>query len=139
MKQIKKDKIRFFAILVLTAFIIGITTVFSYRSFVQGDKIGGIVTILLSLLILGMIVFVFRKGNSDLKKGYPLQDERSKRVMEKATSKAFYVSLYALLLIGFLSDEIIQFKDTSQALNLVVGIMGLLFLGFWIYYHNKEI
>ena len=74
-----------------------------------------------------------------MKQGYPLKDERSRRVMEKATSTAFYVSLYLLLAIGFLSDDIIKFRDISQATGIAVGGMALLFLIFWVYYNNKEI
>jgi len=65
--------------------------------------------------------------------------ERIKRVLEKASSKAFYVSLYLLLLVGFLSDDIIKFRDVSQATSLAVGLMAVLFAVFWTYYNKKEI
>lgn len=73
-----------------------------------------------------------------MKEGYPLQDERSKRVMQKAMSRSFLVSLYLLLAIGWLSDDLIKFRDVSQATSLAVGGMVLLFAIFWAYYNRKE-
>jgi hypothetical protein len=64
-----------------------------------------------------------------LKEGYPLKDERSRRVMEKSGYKAFLVSFY-LLLIGYISEDIIKFRDASQATSVAVGGMALLFLIF---------
>jgi uncharacterized membrane protein len=58
--------------------------------------------------------------------------------MEKASSKAFYVSLYLLLVIGFLSDEKIKFRDVSQAMSAAIGAMAILFAIFWAYYSRKD-
>ena len=52
---------------------------------------------------------------------------------------AFYVSLYLLLAVGFLSEDFISFRDVSQATDISVGIMALLFAIFLIYYNKKEI
>ena len=82
---------------------------------------------------------VYKRGREDLKKGFPLKDERSKKVMQKAMSMAFLVSLYMLLAIGFLSDSIIKFRDVSQATGISVGIMAILFAIFWAYYNKKAI
>ena len=72
-----------------------------------------------------------------MKEGYPLKDERSKKVIEKASSLAFYVTLYLLLAIGFLSEDVIKFRDVSQATSLAVGGMAILFAVFWAYYNGK--
>lgn len=90
-------------------------------------------------LILAFAIFSFRKGNRDMKEGYPLRDERSRKVIEKASSTAFYIALYMLLAFGSLSENIIRFRDVSQATSIAVGGMALLFLIFWAYYNKKEI
>ena len=100
---------------------------------------GGLLGIIIALIILIFAMVVFVRGNRDLKEGFPLKDERSKRVLEQAASTSFYISLYLLLAIGFLSDNLIPFKDISQATSVAVGCMALLFLIFWIYYNHKEI
>ena len=98
-----KGKARMSAIIIVSLFVIATGTLWSINTFTKGDITGGVTGSLFTITILAFAIFVFVRGNKDLRNGYPLQDERSKRVLEKASSKAFYVSLYLLLAIGFLS------------------------------------
>ncbi len=138
-KSRRRDKIRLTAIVIISVLVIATGVLFSYGSFKNGEVAGGILGIIIALIILAFAIIVYKRGKEDLKKGFPLKDERSKRVMEKAMSMAFLVSIYMLLAIGFLSDSIIKFRDVSQATGIAVGGMALLFLFFWIYYNKKEI
>lgn len=132
------DKIRMMAIMIVSLFVIATGILFSQRSIMRGDIVGGVLGVFIAIIIIVFAILVFVRGNRDLKGGFPLKDERSRRVLEKASSKAFYVSLYLLLAIGFLSDEMIQFRDVIQATSLAVGGMAILFLVFWTYYNRKE-
>ncbi len=132
-----KDKIRLTSISIISLLVIATGTLFSLMRFMKGDVAGGVGVALIALIILAFAIFVFIRGNRDMKKGFPLQDERSKRVMQKAMSMAFLVSLYLLLAIGFLSDDIIKFRDVSQATSAAVGGMAILFAVFWVYYNRK--
>ena len=134
-----KDKIRMVAIIIVSLLVIATGTLFSLTAFMKGDIAGGVTGALFAIIILAFAIFTYRSGNRDMRDGYPLQDERSKRVMEKASSKAFYVSLYLLLVVGFLSDDIIKFRDVSQATSIAIGGMAILFAAFWTYYNGKEI
>ena len=127
------------AIIIVSLFVIATGTLWALNAFTKGDITGGVTGSLFTITILAFAIFVFVRGNKDLRNGYPLQDERSKRVLEKASSKAFYVSLYLLLAIGFLSGDLIKFRDVSQATSIAVGGMTLLFALFWVYYNKKEI
>jgi len=133
------DKVRLIAIMTVSLLVLLTGTLFSFTNFRKGDISGAIISAIIAISILALAVFAFKRGNKDIKEGYPLHDERSKRVMEKATSKAFYVSLYLMLAIGWLSDDTIHFRDVSQATSLAVGGMIILFLAFWVYYNKKEI
>jgi len=139
MKTKNKDKIRMSAILIVSLFVIATGTLFSLTSFMKGDIAGGVAGVFIAITILVFAIFVFIRGNRDMKKGFPLHDERSRKVLEKASSKAFYVSLYLLLAIGFLSDDLIKFRDVSQATGIAVGVMAILFAVFWAYYNRMEI
>ena len=134
-----KDKIRITAIIIIGLVVIATGTLFSLTSFMKGDIAGGVAGVFIAITIFAFAIFVFIRGNRDMKKGFPLQDERSRKVLEKASSKAFYVSLYLLLSIGFLSDDLIKFRDVSQATSIAVGGMAILFAVFWAYYNRKEI
>ena len=144
MKKIKdniggKEKIRMTALITISLLVIATGTLFSLKAFTKGNIAGGILGGIIAITILVFAIFVFKRGNRDLKEGYPLKDERNKKVLEKASSLAFYVTLYMLLAIGFLSDDIIKFKDVSQATSLAVAGMAILFAVFWAYYNKREI
>lgn len=134
-----KDKIRMIAIVIVSVLVIATSTLFAVTTFSKGDIGGGILGVIIAITILALAIFVYKRGNRDLKESYPLQDERSKRVMQKAMSMSFLVSLYLLLAIGFLSEDIIHFRDVSQATSAAVGGMAILFLIFWIYYNRKGV
>ena len=134
-----KDKIRLIVIGIVSLFVIVTGTLFAIKSFKNDNIMGGILGIVIAIIILMFAVIVFKRGNRDLKKGFPLKDERSKKVIEKASSMAFYVTLYMLLAIGFLSEDVIKFRDISQATSLGVAGMALLFMIFWAYYNKQTL
>lgn len=134
------DKIRMVAIIILSLFVIATGTLWSMNTLEKGDIAGAVTGGLIAITILVFAIFVYIRGNKDLREGFPLKDERSERVVEKASSKAFYVSLYLLLAVGFLSSEgMINFRDVSQAIGLSMGGMALLFAIFLAFYNRKEI
>lgn len=134
-----KDKARLIGILTLSIIVILTGTLFSVKTLMKGDILGGILGGVIAAIILAFAIFVYIRGNRDLKEGYPLKDERSKKVIEKASSLSFFVSLYLLLGIGMLSEHTIKFRDVSQATGVAVGGMAILFLLSWLYYNRKEI
>ena len=135
----RNEKVWLLAIAVVGLFAIVTGSLFAYNSFVNGDVGGGVLGVIIALVILGFAVFIYRRGNRDLKSGYPLKDERSRRVIERATYMAFLISLYLLLAIGFLSEDVLKFRDVSQATGIAVGGMTILFAVFWIYYNRKGV
>jgi uncharacterized membrane protein len=133
------NKIRMIAFIIISIFAIATMTLFWINAYIKGDIAGGILGLLIAASIIIFTIFVLKKGNKDMREGYPLEDERSKRVKEKASSRAFYVSLYLLLVVGLLSVDVIKFRDVSQATSAIVGGMAILFAAFWIFYNRKEI
>ena len=89
------------------------------------------------IIVLFMILFVKRRW-FDVKKGFPFEDERSKKVMTNASSKAYYVSLYWLLAISF-SVEVLEIVelDVGQAIGTGIVGMAVLFGIFFLYYDGK--
>jgi len=138
MKKYNK-KARVTAIVIISLFVIVSGAMFSLNSFIIGDIAGAVGGAFIAITILAFAIFTFIRGMRDIKGGFPLKDERSNKVLEMASSRAFFVSLYILLAIGFLSDDIIKFEDVSQATGIAVGIMAILFAGFWAYYNRKEL
>jgi len=133
------SKIRMTAIVIISLLVIVTGAMFSLNAFIIGDIAGAIGGAGIATTILAFALFTFIRGYRDIKGGFPLKDERSNKVLEMASSRAFFVSLYMLLAIGFLSDDIIKFEDVSQATGIAVGIMAILFAVFLAYYNRKEL
>jgi len=135
----RRDRLRLTGILILSFLLIATGSLWAFNSIRRGDIGGAISGSIIALIILIFAFFVFIRGSKDMKQGHPLEDERSKRVMEKALSLGFIATLYLLLGIGWLSEDIIHFRDVSQATGAAIGGMAILFAIFWLYFNKKEI
>jgi len=87
------------------------------------------------LLVVGFAVVVAFKKIRSAKADLPSEDELSKKVMQKAASLAYFVSLYWWLILGFFSERI-KLETHSQ---IGIGIIGMavLLATFWFYYNYK--
>jgi heme/copper-type cytochrome/quinol oxidase subunit 2 len=89
-----------------------------------------ILMILVPLILIGFALYLgFRNLGSTLRKE-PVEDELSKKVVTKASSLSFYISLYMWLFVMYISD-----KTTMEPHSLIgAGIAGmaLIFLLSWI-------
>lgn len=135
----KTETLRLAMIAIISLIVVITGAFYSLGALSEGDSIGAALGGIIAVIILVFAIIVYVRGNNDMKNGFPLQDERSKRVMEKAASKAFYVSLYLLLGVGLLSDTLVPFRDVSQATSITVAFMALTWAGLWAYYNSKEI
>lgn len=138
-KSNRNDLIRLIAIFIVSVFVLATGVYYASSALYRGDLPGAVLGCAIALIVLAFAILTYVRGNKDLREGFPLQDERSRRVTEMAASKAFYVSLYLLLFIGLLSEGTIEFRDVSQATGVAVGGMALLWAIFWVYYNSKEI
>jgi len=133
------DKRRILVVGFLTVIVFASLILYAVKNFVNGidySILPGI--ILAAIIMLFFFIFVMRRAK-DVSRGMPFEDERSKRVIEKASSTSFYVTLYLLLAIGMLSEDLIKFRDVSQATGVAVGGMAILFFIFWVYFNKREI
>ncbi len=121
------------AALVILASLLLIVALLSEGRIMQSVLPIGIIVI----IVLFMIPFVKRRW-FDVKKGFPFEDERSKKVMTNASSKAYYVSLYWMLAISF-SVEVLEIVelDVGQAIGIGIVGMAVLFGIFFLYYNGK--
>ena len=91
--------------------------------------------VVLLVVLVGLLVGI--KRLKEEKKGLTADDELSRRTKEKAAAHAFVGSFYLwALLLAFT-------VDSNIAIEIPLGIgllgMGIMFLGFYAYYHFKGI
>ena len=133
-----KDKIRVVLAGIITALVILTSLLFTGTLLAKGKTMQVILPIGIIVIIgLFMIPFVKRRY-FDVKKGFPFEDERTKRIMNRTAACAYYISLYWLLAIGFASsNEWIQFRDISHAINTGIIGMALIFGICYIWISRK--
>ncbi len=90
--------------------------------------------IVIFLLIVFATFIVYNRLNS-IKKGLPAEDELSKRIMEKAASKAFYISLYFWLGLMYIGNE--KIDDPEKLFGAGILGMALIFAISWLYFKFK--
>lgn len=89
-------------------------------------------TAILVLVVVVLSLFVGLKRIKDEKKGLPVDDELSLRIKQKAGASAFSVSfiLWPIILIFTMDTDL----DVRIPIEIGILAMGLIFIGFWIYY-----
>ncbi len=87
------------------------------------------------ILIIGIGIYFGISRIKSERKGQPAEDELSKKLLTKASSVSFYLSLYYLLILGYLSNKI----NLENHTLLGIGIIGMAFLLVvsWIFYKIK--
>ena len=144
----KQDKLRlkllwiFFAILILglASFLI---TIFVTEG--VPTKLDTWFWLLLpAVLVVLIAALMVRRTSSGVKSGFPLKDERSEKLKEKAGYKAFLVSMYFVLVLmwyQFFVNEL-GLPPLPEAGYLILGIlfaMFIIFALFWLHYDRKGV
>lgn len=84
------------------------------------------------LVLIGFGVYFGLKRLISEKRGEPVEDELSKRIVQKASSTSYYISIYMWLAFMYISD-----KTKMETHTLIgAGILGMAILFFvcWVVY-----
>ena len=103
-KYMKKDKLRLILMTMATGLVAATIALYAYQVVSKGEiTIGGSIAFLIPFLIIFFMIFFIVSRYKDVKAGMPLEDERSKKVMNRAAAMSFYVTLYWLILFLIVS------------------------------------
>ena len=89
------------------------------------------------ILVAGFALFIGFKKLSSARKGEPVEDEMSKKVMRKTAAWSYYISQYLWLVMMYLSD-----KAGYEAHTLIgAGILGmaLVFVVCWLVFNFRGV
>ena len=106
-------------------FVIGALVLVGLALWVFKGRIAGnaqeIVTAPIVLLVVGFALYLSLSRLKSRRRGEPGEDELSKSVMTRASSLAYYISIYLWLFVMYISD-----KTTLETHSLVgAGIAGM--------------
>ncbi len=93
------------------------------------------VGVIVLLFIFGLFFFIRRIISAQ--QGVPPEDELSKRITQKASSSAFYISLFLWLGIMYINNN----RDVETDLLFGYGIMGMaiVFALSWLFHNFKGV
>lgn len=88
-------------------------------------------------LIVGFAVFVGFKRLGNAKRGEPVEDELSKKILQKTAAISYYISLYIWVFLIFLKDRV-KF-ETEELLGTGILAMAVTFGISWLILNFKGI
>jgi len=88
-------------------------------------------------LIVGFAVFVGLKRLRSEKRGEPVEDELSKKILQKTAAISYYISLYIWVFLIFLKDRV-KF-ETEELLGTGILAMAVTFGITWLILNFKGI
>lgn len=90
-------------------------------------------------LALVAVVLVVR-ARRDVRRGLPVQDERSRALSARASYYTLYLSMYLTLALGFvfvLLEDRDMTLPNSELLFILAAAMGSIYIGFGTYLNRK--
>jgi len=107
-------------VFVVTALVL-ISTGLWYFSTNEPLKPYDLLTFGIIIMVVSFALFLGFKRLTSAKRGEPAEDELSKKIMRKASSVSYYISLYLWLAIGYFSEKINYETHTI----IGAGILGM--------------
>jgi hypothetical protein len=89
-------------------------------------------------IILALVAFAVVLGlrtMGDVKRGLPAEDELSKKMMQRASSIAYFVSLYLWVFLIYIQDRVSW--DCEMLMGTGVLGMGVIFAGSWLFVYFR--
>jgi len=117
--------------LIISALVLG-TTILWFMNTGRSMSIPEIVQYGVILVLVGFGAYVgFIRLKSE-RRHEPVEDELSKKILQKASSVAYYISIYMWLVFGYISDKVSMESHTL----IGAGILGMAILlcVCWIFY-----
>ncbi len=136
--KINKDKTRIISVGILTLLLFSTFVLFAVTVFRKGQIIESGVSLIIGIIVLVALIIFLKRQYTDIKKGFPFHDERSNKVMLLTGNRAFLISIWWILIIGWgSSNGWFQFRDVSQATGAGILGMAVIFGLCWVYYNRK--
>jgi peptidoglycan/LPS O-acetylase OafA/YrhL len=89
------------------------------------------------ILVVSFAIFFGFKRLTGARRGEPDEDELSKRILQRASSTAYYISLYMWLVFIYLSDKIKL--ETHTLIGAGILGMAIIFCICWIIFNFRGI
>ena len=116
-------------VFIVTGLVLITTGLWFFTSFENFNKMD-LLHIGLITLIVGFAVFVGLKRLRSEKLGEPIEDELSKKIIQKTAAISYFISLYIWVFLIFLKDRV-EF-ETEELLGTGILAMAVTFVIAWL-------
>jgi hypothetical protein len=93
--------------------------------------------LLVVVLVVGFALFFGIKRLRSVRRGEPVEDELSKKIMTKTASLSYYVSIYLWLAVMYFSDKV-QMEGHTLIGTGIVG-MAVIYALTWLFFNFRGI
>jgi len=120
----------------IVALLIITGTIWFYLSYERSGILENLHFLVIILLVV-FSLFIGIKRLTSQRRGEPAEDEMSKKVMQKAASLSYFISLYLWVLMIYLKDRVTM--DVEVLIGSGIIGMAVIFALSWLYYNFRGI
>ncbi len=137
-----KDKVRLALVTVVAAAVVVTMVLFSLTIGLKGRTLEAFAPLITAVVLAVGIIWILGREREKIKKGLPMEDERSKRVKERAGFYAFIAGVWFNLGLLWYNSLIVEEFGvpeliTRHALSASILAMAIFFFIFWWYFNRK--
>lgn len=137
-----KDKVRLALVTVVAAAVAVTMVLFSLTIGLKGRTLEAFAPLITAVVLAVGIIWILGREREKIKKGLPMEDERSKRVKERAGFYAFIAGVWFNLGLLWYNSLIVEEFGvpeliTRHALSASILAMAIFFFIFWWYFNRK--
>ena len=123
-------------VFIIAGLVLASTGMWFVTSNAQGKPFewGGFAVI---LLLIAFAVFIGVRRLSSERRGEPVEDELSKKVLQKTAALSYYISLYLWVAMLYIKDRVTL--DTEELLGAGILGMAVIFAVSWLFFHFKGV
>jgi uncharacterized membrane protein len=142
-KQRYDDRTRLAMMATVSAAVIVTAMLWIVPVALQGMIVEASAMLIIALVLATIAIWQLRRVRDSVKSGLPIEDERSKRVKEKAGYYALLASIWFILGFSWFHSFMVEEFGwpaliTRHAFSLSIGIMAAFFMVFWAYQSRKS-
>ena len=116
-------------------FVVAIIVIFTTGMWYFNDVDTADSPFVVILFVVGFAVIIGIRILNSSRRGEPVGDELSKRILTKASSLSFYISLYWWLILMYASDKVAL--ESHSLIGLGILGMAVLFSLGWVFFYFK--
>jgi len=137
MDRTKNDKVRVGVIIGLAITVMVTAIVWAIYDGLLDNALVASTTFIVIGIAAFVLVLAGRSFMSDIKAGIPFEDERSRRVKEKAAGNSFIFMIYLLLALGLYCDNVNASLKATDITGISILGGAISFVAMWAYFSRK--